>query len=140
MVPKPPIQSLTPDTMASPFGRYAHGVIDEPSGLLMTSGQLAVGVDGSTPEGAEAQTHLIFGNIDKILQAGGCSKHDVLRINAYVTDRSHMAGYMAARDAWIDDVTHLPASTLMIVSGFTRPEFVVEIEVSALRRGASEGL
>ena len=42
-----------------------------------------------------------------------------------------MAGYMAARDAWLASVPHLPASTLMIVSGFTRPEFVVEIEVVA---------
>ena len=54
-----------------------------------------------------------------------------MRVNAYVTDRSHMAGYMAARDSWLADVPHLPASTLMIVSGFTRPEFVVEIEVVA---------
>jgi enamine deaminase RidA (YjgF/YER057c/UK114 family) len=42
-----------------------------------------------------------------------------------------MAGYIAARDSWLADVPHLPASTLMIVSGFTRPEFVVEIEVIA---------
>ena len=29
------------------------------------------------------------------------------------------------------DVTRLPASTLVIVQGFTRPEFVVEVEVTA---------
>ena len=42
-----------------------------------------------------------------------------------------MAGYMAARDAWLAGARRLPASTLMIVSGFTRPEFVVEIEALA---------
>ena len=57
--------------------------------------------------------------------------HDVVRINAFVTDRTHMAGYMAARDAWLADVDRLPASTLVIVSGFTRPEFFVEVEVTA---------
>jgi enamine deaminase RidA (YjgF/YER057c/UK114 family) len=58
---------------------------------------------------------------------------DVIRINAFVTGREHMAGYMAARDRWLAGVTRLPASTLVIVSGFTRPEFVVEVEVTAAR-------
>ena len=58
---------------------------------------------------------------------------DVVRINAFVTDRSHMPAYMAARDAWLKDVTRLPASTLVIVSGFTRPEFKVEVEVTAAK-------
>ena len=55
----------------------------------------------------------------------------MVRLNAYVTDRTHMAGYMAARDRWLADVTRLPASTLVIVTGFTRPEFKVEVEVVA---------
>ena len=41
---------------------------------------------------------------------------------------------MAARDEWLADVSRLPASTLMIVSGFTREEFKVEIEVVAAVR------
>jgi len=56
---------------------------------------------------------------------------DVIRINAFVTAREHMRGYMAARDVWLADVARLPASTLVIVQGFTRPEFLVEVEVTA---------
>ena len=125
------IKSLTPNDMAPPFARYAHGVLDPASGLLLTSGQLALTPEGTTPIGAQAQADLIFHNIDLILHDGGASRADVLRINAFVTGREHMAGYMVARDAWLADVPHLPASPLMIVSGFTRPEFVVEIEVTA---------
>ena len=123
------IKSLTPKEMAPPFARYAHGVLSD--GIVMTSGQLALATDGSVPEGSQAQAELIFSNIDNILTEAGTSKAGTLRINAYVTDRSQMTGYMAARDAWLAEVPHLPASTLMIVSGFTRPEFVVEIEVIA---------
>jgi enamine deaminase RidA (YjgF/YER057c/UK114 family) len=83
------------------------------------------------PEGAEAQARLCFANCAAILAEAGMGPGDVIRINAFVTDRAHMAGYMAARDAWLADVTRLPASTLVIVSGFTRPEFVVEVEVTA---------
>ncbi len=130
-MPKTDIQSLIPDGMSPPFARYAHGVVDPLSGLVLTSGQLALDLDGSIPDGSEAQAALIFANIDRILAEGGTSKADVLRVNAFVTDRAHMAGYMAARDVWLADVPHLPASTLMIVSGFTKPEFLVEIEVLA---------
>lgn len=127
------IKSLVPETIAPPFARYAHGVaIDGSAGLILTSGQLALHRDGSIPEGARAQAELCFANIDAILAEAGSSVEKVARINAFVTDREHMAGYMKARDAWLAGVAHLPASTLMIVSGFTRPEFVVEIEVTAV--------
>ena len=43
-----------------------------------------------------------------------------------------MADYMAVRDRLVADLPVKPASTLMIVSGFTRPEFLVEVEATAL--------
>jgi enamine deaminase RidA (YjgF/YER057c/UK114 family) len=58
---------------------------------------------------------------------------DIVRINAYVTDRGHMAPYMAVRDRYV--TLPPPASTLMIVSGFTRPEFKVEVEAIAATTG-----
>jgi len=99
--------------------------------LLFTSGQLAIDRQGNIPEGVCAQSALCFSNIDAILAEAGGSCFNVLKVNAFVTDRSHMAGYMKERDAWLSEVVHLPASTLMIVSGFTKPEFLVEIEVIA---------
>jgi len=126
---------LTPVGIALPLARYAHGVaVPEGHELVFTSGQLAQAADGIVPEGAEAQAELIFANLAAILGAAGAGPADVVRIIAYVTDRAHMAGYMAARDRWLDGVERLPASTLVIVSGFTRPEFKVEVEVVAARR------
>jgi enamine deaminase RidA (YjgF/YER057c/UK114 family) len=126
---------LAPSAIAPPFARYAHGV-EVPDGcrLIFTSGQLALAPDGTVPESAEAQAALIFGNLDAILGEAGAGAADVVRINAYVTDRAHMAGYMAARDRWLSGVERLPASTLVVVSGFTRPEFKVEVEVVAAVR------
>ncbi|MEL6645914.1 MAG: RidA family protein [Pseudomonadota bacterium] len=126
------MEELTPYDIAPPFARYAHGVA-VPSGhrLIFTSGQLGLDADGSVPEDVGAQAAICFANIDAILRAGGGVRTDVVRINAFVTDRAHMAGYMGARDDWLAEVTRLPASTLMIVGGFTREEFKVEIEVIA---------
>lgn len=126
------MKSLSPPTIAPPFAAYAHGV-EVPAGkrLVMTSGQLALAADGTIPDGAEAQARLCFANCAAILAEAGMGAADVIRINAFVTARDHMAGYMRARDAWLQGVGRLPASTLVIVSGFTRPEFVVEVEVTA---------
>ncbi len=103
--------------------------------FVWTSGQLGIAPDGSVPDGAEAQAKIAFDNITAILAEGGASPADTVRINAFVTDRAHMAGYMAARDRWLGDVERLPASTLVIVSGFARPEFKVEVEVVAAVQG-----
>jgi enamine deaminase RidA (YjgF/YER057c/UK114 family) len=126
------MKTLNPPAIRAPFARYAHGVEVPPGArLVVTSGQLGIGADESVPAGARAQADLCFANCAAILAEAGMGPGDVIRINAYVTDRAHMAGYMAARDAWLADVTRLPASTLVIVRGFTRAEFLVEVEVTA---------
>jgi enamine deaminase RidA (YjgF/YER057c/UK114 family) len=128
------MRMLNPPAIAPPFAAYAHGVEVPPGArLVLTSGQLALAPDGSVPEGAEAQARLCFQNCAAILAEAGMTPADVVRINAFVTDRAHMAGYMAARDAWLAGLPRLPASTLVIVTGFTRPEFLVEVEVTAAK-------
>lgn len=126
------MKSLTPPSIAPPFARYSHGV-EVPAGARMvrTSGQLGLAGDGTVPEGSQAQAEICFANITAILAEAGMSARDVFHVSAYVTDRAHMAGYMAARDAFLAEAQVLPSSTLVIVSGFTRPEFVVEVEVCA---------
>jgi enamine deaminase RidA (YjgF/YER057c/UK114 family) len=123
----------TPASMRPPFARYSHAVeVQAGSRMVFASGQLGIGPDDSIPESAEAQTDLCFANIRVILADAGLAMSDIVRINAYVTDRAHMAGYMASRDRHAGSPP--PASTLMIVTGFTRPEFKVEVEVIAARK------
>ena len=120
----------TPKDIRPPFARYSHAV-EVPAGhrLLVASGQLGIASDDTVPTGVEDQTRRCFENIKAILRDAGMGLRDIVRINAYVTDRSHLPGYMKARDEYVSEPP--PASTLMIVSGFAREEFVVEIEVLA---------
>ena len=124
------MKPLNPAAVAPPFARYSHGM-EVPPGqrFVFCSGQLGVAADGTVPEDARAQADLCFANIAAILAEAGMTLADIVRINAYVTDRAHMKGYMESRDCHV--ASPPPASTLMIVSGFTRPEFKVEIEVVA---------
>ncbi|MCK0198958.1 RidA family protein [Ancylobacter sp. 6x-1] len=126
------LRHLVPASLRAPFARYSHAV-EVPAGarLLLVSGQLGIAPDEVVPESAEEQAALCFRAISACLAEAGMSAADVVRLNAYVTDRAHMTGYMAARDRFVADPP--PASTLMIVSGFTRPEFKVEVEALAAR-------
>ncbi|RVB74581.1 MULTISPECIES: RidA family protein [unclassified Mesorhizobium] len=121
---------LTPKSIKPPFARYSHGV-EVPPGkrLVLCSGQVAITLDDQIPEDAGAQAELCFQNISSILGEAGLGLSDIVRINAYVTDRAFLRPYMDVRDRLF--TSPAPASTLMIVSGFARPEFKVEIEVIA---------
>ena len=114
--------------IAPPFAAYSNGVAG--GGLVCVSGQLGVDAEGHVPEDARAQADLCFAAVRAILDEAGAGP--VLQLRGYVTDRAYMPAYMAARDAFAAGMDPLPASTLVIVSGFTRPEVVVEAEALAV--------
>lgn len=122
---------LAPARVAAPFGAYSHGIAAGP--LVVTSGQLGIAPDGSVPPDVTAQAELCFAAIGAILAEAGADFSHLVRLNAYVTRRGDMAAYMAVRDRALAHLAVKPASTLMIVSGFTRPEFLVEVEATAWR-------
>ncbi|MEM9223263.1 MAG: RidA family protein [Pseudomonadota bacterium] len=124
------MKHITPETIRPPFANYAHGV-EVPAGwrLLVLSGQLGIAPDDTIPAGAEAQAARCFENIAAVLAQAGANMSAIVRLNAYVSGREHLAGYMAARDRYVTDPA--PASTLMVVSGFAREDFVVEVEALA---------
>lgn len=121
---------LAPSLLAPPFGAYSHGI--SAGGVVVTSGQLALAADGSIPEGVTAQAEMCFDNVAAILAEAGADFSHVLRFTAFVTRREDMAAYMAVRDRHVRGLAVKPASTLLIVTGFTRPEFLVEVEAMAL--------
>lgn len=126
------MRALSPNNVHEPFGRYAHGTeIPRGARLVQTSGQLGIRRDGSIPEDAYTQAVVCFENIARILEDCGMTSQQVAHISAYVTNREYFPAYMRARDEFIGATDRLPSSTLLIVSGFTKPEFKVEVEVLA---------
>jgi enamine deaminase RidA (YjgF/YER057c/UK114 family) len=129
------LRHLVPKSIRTPFARYSHAV-EVPAGArwLLCSGQLGISADDAIPDGTEAQAVICFEAIGACLKEARMTFGDIVRINAYVTAREHMAPYMAVRDRYV--ALPAPASTLMIVGGFTRPEFTVEIEAIAAKVGS----
>lgn len=122
----------TPSTIHPPFANYAYGVEIPPGArLLVCSGQLGIAADATIPEDVAEQTVLCFENIGAVLRSAGMDFGDIVRINAYVAGREYLQPYMKARDRFVADPA--PASTLMIVTGFAREAFKVEIEILAAK-------
>jgi enamine deaminase RidA (YjgF/YER057c/UK114 family) len=127
-----PVKVLAPASIRPPFARYNHGIEVAPGARsVYVSGQLGVRADDTVPDSVGEQAHLCFDNIAAILAEAGMTLDDVVQLRAFVTDRAFMKDYMAVRDARVG--TPPPASTLVIVTGFTRPEFKVEVEAVAAR-------
>ena len=126
------MRRLNPGSIHPPFANYAHGVEIEPgSRIVFCSGQLGIDRAGVIPESAEAQARLCFEAIAAILSEADMTLADVVRLNAYVASREYLSSYMKVRDQFVGKPP--PASTLMVVQGFSRPEFKVEVEAVATR-------
>jgi enamine deaminase RidA (YjgF/YER057c/UK114 family) len=124
------VRPLAPASIRPPFAKYSHGIEVPPGArLVFCSGQLGVAHDGSVPEDAGAQAELCFANIAAILAEAGMGLANIVRINAFVTGRDYLKPYMDVRNRLMP--TPPPASTLVIVSGFSLPEFKVEVEAIA---------
>lgn len=126
-----PPQKLNPPSIRAPFAAYSHGLLVEaPRRMIFASGQLGVAPDDTIPEDVEAQAVLCFENIRAILAEGGMDFSHVVRFSAFVTDRAYFPVYGRVRSRYVSGDAF--ASTLVIVAGFTRPEFKIEVEVTAL--------
>ena len=125
-------RSITPSSIRPPFARYSHAVeVVAPARLLFVSGQLGVAADDTVPDGIEDQAVLCFENIKAVLAEAGMAFADVVRFSAFVTDRAYFPIHGAVRSRYVAGDAF--SSTLVIVSGFTRPEFKLEVEVTAAR-------
>ena len=123
---------FNPPSVRKPFGAYNHGLFVPPgAGLVVTSGQLGIRPDDTIPPDVTGQAELCFEACKAVLEEAGMSFADVIRISAFVTKREDFGPYMAVRDRYTLDPK--PVSTLIVVSGFTRPEFLVEVEITAAK-------
>ena len=94
------------------------------------SGTAPIPADGSAPpEGAYAQTKLVFEIVAEALGRAGASLSDVVRTRVYLADPSHYDGFAKAHGETFGEVR--PANTT-VVARLLDPAWLVEIEVEAV--------
>ncbi len=123
------ITGCSPSTVRGPTG-YTHAIeVKNAQRRVTISGQVGVALDGSVPSTGEGQIAQAFANLRAVLDAVGMTTGNIVKISAFLTDRTLLPSYRAARTMVLGD--HLPASTLLFVAGLADPRWVVEIEAEA---------
>ncbi|MFN4145976.1 MAG: RidA family protein [Runella sp.] len=92
-----------------------------------------VAVDGDVPVGvgdAYAQTKFIIQKIEKVLHEAGASLSDVVRTRMFVTDISQWEAFGRAHGEFFGEIR--PCTTLIEVSKLIAPEYLIEIEATAI--------
>src|SRR5699024_10509623 len=110
------------------------------NGVVYLRGQ--VGQDLKTTEvvgngDVVAQTNQAMSNIKELLEEAGSSLEDIVKLVVYMTDVRYREPVYQAMGTWLKGVH--PVSTGIIVSGFARPEWVVEIDATAVISDTEEG-
>jgi 2-iminobutanoate/2-iminopropanoate deaminase len=100
--------------------------------LVHVSGQVAQGVDGQTvgKGDIEKQTVQVLENMKALVEAAGGGLADVARIVVYLTSRDHLPTVMEVRRRYFKEP--YPATTAVVVAGLANPEWLVEIEATAV--------
>ena len=82
------------------------------------------------PADAGAQTAKTMANIKMLLEEAGSEMDHICRIVVYLTDIRHREAVYQEMGKWLKGVH--PCSTGLVVPALARPEWVVEIEVTAV--------
>ncbi len=116
-----------------PANGYSHVVVAPPGRLVVISGQVALDAKGELvgPEDFEKQCVQVHENIKAALASLGLTFKDVVRTDNYITDRKHLPLLRKVRARYLP-AEHPPASTLLVVDGFFRPDLLVEVSVEAV--------
>ncbi len=98
---------------------------------IEVTGTVAVDENGVVGKGDPyEQTIFIIKKIEKALNQLGASLEDVVRTRMYVTDISKWEDYGRAHAEFFKEIR--PATTMVEVSKLIDPEYLIEIEVSAV--------
>jgi enamine deaminase RidA (YjgF/YER057c/UK114 family) len=101
--------------------------------MVFLRGQVAQDLDNRESTGAGdagAQTAKTMENIDMLLREAGSEMAHVCRIVVYLTDIRYREAVYQEMGKWLKGVH--PCSTGIVVQALARPEWVVEIEVTAV--------
>ena len=84
----------------------------------------------------EAQAERAMANIAMLLDEAGGELSDIVKIVVYLTDVRYREPVYRVMGRWLKGV--FPVSTGLVVTALARPEWVVEIDATAVVSGATE--
>ncbi len=128
------LRFINPSTLAKPPGYTYVGEATGPGRTVYIAGQLGLDLDNKlvgAPGDFRAQATKAIENLKAALASVGADIKDVVKINNYLTDMSHIAIFREVRDQAFN-MAAPPASTTVAISQLARPGALFEIEAIAV--------
>ena len=124
---------LKPEGVHAPFSSYSHGIVVEGAGrIVFCAGQVAGDADGNIVGVGdfEAQGAQVIANMRAVLAEAGATFADVVKLTTYVVgqDNAQKGRDLVGRHFSAPP----PANTLCVLAGLAHPDFLVEIEATAV--------
>jgi len=128
------VRFSNPKTLAKPPG-YSYVVeATGPNRLIFIAGQLGLDMENKlvgAPGDFRAQAEKAIENLALALADSGATLKDVVKINNYLVDMSHISIFREVRDRHFN-MSAPPASTTVAISQLARPGALFEIEAIAV--------
>ena len=103
------------------------------NGVVYIRGQVGQDLDTGASVGAgdlKAQTDQAMANIKTLVTEAGGTMEDIVKVVVYLTDIRYRETVYRAMGKWLKGV--YPVSTGLVVSALARPEWLVEIDATAV--------
>jgi len=125
-------REIAPASVPQPVAEYAQGVEVAGGRSLFISGQVSIDAQGRlVGEGdIRAQARQVFRHIAAIVEEAGGDMSDIVKLTTFLTSMDDYAGFVEVRSEFIP--APYPAATLVEVSSLVRPEWLVEVEATAV--------
>lgn len=127
-----PFKAVSSDSVFRSSAPYSLATLTEGARILHVSGQIAQDSTGKTigPNDIVAQTEKVIDNIAALVAAEGGTLADVCKVVIFLTSRDHLPAVMEVRRRRFKEP--FPATSAVIVAGLANPEWMIEIEATAV--------
>jgi 2-iminobutanoate/2-iminopropanoate deaminase len=112
---------------------YSQGIkVTGAQTILFLAGQVPYDKDGGVNHRGDftRQARQVFGAVKALVEAGGGTLANVVKITTYVTDVRYRADFRVVRDEFFGP--RGPASTMVEVSSLSHPDYLIEVEAIAV--------
>ncbi len=127
------LECINPKDLPTP-STYTHVIVATGKRLLFLAGQEPEDEHGNLVGRGDlaAQARQVFANVGRALDAAGALPEDVAKISIFVVGYrpEYLSVIEEARVALFGD--HKPADTIAGVETLSRPEFLIEVEATAV--------
>ena len=127
---------FNPDTMVKPVTGYSQVAEVTGGKLVFIAGQVALDKSGTLvgKDDFPAQVEQVFKNLKAAVEAAGGDFNDVIKLNFYCSetvDPALIPQVRGIRDKYVN-TQNPPASSFVIVHRLVRPEWLIEVEATAV--------